>query len=110
LAGKNAEGSYLTAPGLPMKTSAPKLYTAYKKEFNREPGLYTLEAYNAAYFFTQAIKAGNTTRASINKFIDDKVVKGQGMTMSFGPSGDSETIVMNEYTVKKGEIVWVRKY
>ncbi len=110
LAGKNAEGSYLTAPGLPMKTSAPKLYTAYKKEFNREPGLYTLEAYNAAYFFTQAIKAGNRTRASINKYIDDTVVKGQGMTMSFGPSGDSETIVMNEYTVKKGEIVWVRKY
>lgn len=110
LAGKNADGGYLTAPGLPMKTSAPKLYTAYKKEFNREPGLYTLEAYNATYFFTQAVKAGNLTRASINKFIDDTVVKGQGMTMSFGPSGDSETIVMNEYTIKKGEIVWVRKY
>ena len=109
LAGKNAEGSFLTAPGLPMKTAAPKLYKAYKAEFNREPGLYTLEAYNATWFFLQAIKAGNTTRASINKFIDDEVIKGVGMTMSFGPSGDSETIVMNEYTIKNGQMVWVRK-
>ena len=109
LAGKNAEGSFLTAPGLPMKTAAPKLYKAYKAEFNREPGLYTLEAYNAAWFFLQAIKKGNTTRAAINTFIDNEVVKGVGMTMSFGPSGDSETIVMNEYTIKNGEMVWVRK-
>ena len=109
LAGKYAEGSYLTAPGLPMKTSAPKLYKAYKAEFNRAPGLYTLEAYNAAWFFLQAIKKGNTTRAAINTFIDNEVVKGVGMTMSFGPSGDTETIVMHEYTVKNGDIVWVRK-
>ncbi len=109
LAGKNAEGAYLTAPGLPMNTAAPKLYSAYKAEYGKEPGLYTLEAYNAAWFFLQAIKKGNTTRASINKFIDDEVVKGVGMTMSFGPSGDSETIVMNEYTIKNGKVVWVRK-
>jgi len=70
LAGKNANGAYLTAPGLPMNTAAPKLYKAYKAEYNKEPGLYTLEAYNPAYFFLQAIKKGNTTRASINKFID----------------------------------------
>ena len=109
LAGKNANGAYLTAPGLPMNTAAPKLYKAYKAEYNKEPGLYTLEAYNAAYFFLEAIKKGNTTRASINKFIDDEVVKGVGMTMSFGPSGDSESIVMNEYTIKNGKVVWVRK-
>lgn len=109
LAGKNAEGSFLTAPGLPMKTAAPKLYAAYKSEFGKEPGLYTLEAYNAAWFFLQAIKKGNTTRASINKFIDEEVIKGVGMTMSFGPSGDSESIVMNEYTIKNGQMVWVRK-
>jgi branched-chain amino acid transport system substrate-binding protein len=109
LAGKNANGAYLTAPGLPMNTAAPKLYKAYKAEYNKEPGLYTLEAYNAAYFFLQAIKKGNTTRESINKFIDEEVVKGVGMTMSFGPSGDSESIVMNEYTIKNGKVVWVRK-
>jgi len=109
LVGKNAEGSFLTAPGLPMKTAAPKLYKAYKAEYNKEPGLYTLESYNAAWFFLQAIKKGNTTRASINKFIDEEVIKGVGMTMSFGPSGDSESIVMNEYTIKNGQMVWVRK-
>jgi branched-chain amino acid transport system substrate-binding protein len=109
LAGKNAEGSFLTAPGLPMKTAAPKLYKAYKAEYKKEPGLYTLESYNAAWFFLQAIKKGNTTRASINKFIDEEVIKGVGMTMSFGPSGDSESIVMNEYTIKNGQMVWVRK-
>jgi branched-chain amino acid transport system substrate-binding protein len=109
LAKKNAEGAYLTAPGLDMKSAAPKLYKAYKKEFKREPGLYTLEAYNAAYFFLQGIKKGNTTRASLNTFIDESVVKGVGMTMSFAASGDSEKIIMNQFTIKKGEVVFVKR-
>ncbi|MBV5280304.1 MAG: branched-chain amino acid ABC transporter substrate-binding protein, partial [Actinobacteria bacterium] len=49
LAKKNAEGTYLTAPGLPMEKVAPALAKEYQAKFNREVGLYTLEAYNSAY-------------------------------------------------------------
>jgi branched-chain amino acid transport system substrate-binding protein len=109
LAKKNAEGAYLTAPGLDMKSAAPTLYKEYKTKFNREPGLYTLEAYNAAYFFLEGIKKGNVTRAALNTFIDESVVKGVGMTMSFAATGDSDKIIMNQYTIKNGMMVFVKK-
>jgi branched-chain amino acid transport system substrate-binding protein len=109
LAKKNAEGAYLTAPGLDMKTAAPALYKEYKTKFNREPGLYTLEAFNAAYFFLEGIKKGNVTRAALNVFIDESVVKGVGMTMSFAATGDSDKIIMNQYTIKNGKMTFVKK-
>jgi branched-chain amino acid transport system substrate-binding protein len=109
LAKRNAEGAYLTAPGLDMKSAAPALYKEYKAKFKREPGLYTLEAYNSAYFFLEGIRKGNITRASLNNFIDESVVKGVGMTMSFAATGDSDKIIMNQYTIKKGKMVFVKK-
>jgi branched-chain amino acid transport system substrate-binding protein len=109
LAKKNAEGAYLTAPGLDMATAAPALYKEYKTKFKRDPGLYTLEAYNSAYFFLEGIRKGNVTRASLNKFIDDSVVKGVGMTMSFAPNGESDKIIMNQYTIKNGKMTFVKK-
>ena len=108
LAKKNAEGAYLTAPGLDMKAAAPALYKEYKTKFNREPGLYTLEAYNSAYFFLEGIKKGKLTREAMNTWIGEAVVKGVGMTMSFSSTGDSDKIIMNEYTIKNGKMVWVR--
>ena len=109
LAKKNAEGSYLTAPGLDMKAAAPTLYKQYKSEYNKEPGLYTLEAYNAAYFILEGFKAGKTVRDDLNTWIGSATVKGVGMTMSFLVTGDSAATVMNEYTIKNGQMVWVRK-
>ena len=109
LAKKNAEGAYLTAPGLDMKSASPALYKEYKTKFDREPGLYTLEAFNSAYFFLEGIRKGNVTRASLNKFIDESVVKGVGMTMSFAATGDSDKIIMNQYTIKNGKMTFVKK-
>ena len=109
LAKKNAEGSYLTAPGLDMKAAAPTLYKQYKAEYNKEPGLYTLEAYNATYFVLEGIKAGKTERDALNTWIGGATVKGVGMTMSFLATGDSAATIMNEYTIKNGKMVWVRK-
>ena len=66
-----------------MDKVAPALAAEYKKKFNREHGLYTLEAYNAAYVLLQGIKAGKT--------------------------GDPDKIVMNQYTIKNGKMVWVKR-
>jgi branched-chain amino acid transport system substrate-binding protein len=109
LAKRNAEGTYLTAPGEPMDKVAPALAKEYKNRFDREHGLYTLEAYNAAYVFTQGVKAGKTTRASLADWLDTAVVKAVGSTISFSATGDPDKIVMNQYTIKNGKMVWVKK-
>jgi branched-chain amino acid transport system substrate-binding protein len=109
LAKRNAEGTYLTAPGLPMDKVAPALAKEYKAKFNREHGLYTLEAYNAAYVFLQGIKAGKVTRESLADWLDTAVVKAVGTTISFSATGDPDKIVMNQYTIKNGKMVWVKQ-
>ena len=109
LAKKNAEGTYLTAPGLPMAKVAPALAKEYKAKFNREVGLYTLEAYNSAYVLLEGIKAGKTTREALNTWLGEAVVKAVGATISFSATGDPDKIVMNQYTIKNGEMVWVKQ-
>ena len=109
LAKKNAEGTYLTAPGQPMEKVAPALAAEYKKKFNRVHGLYTLEAYNAAYVLLQGIKAGKTTREALNTWLGEAVVKVNGTTISFSATGDPDNIVMNQYTIKNGQMVWVKR-
>jgi branched-chain amino acid transport system substrate-binding protein len=109
LAKKNAEGTYLTAPGLPMEKVAPELVKEYVKKFNREVGLYTLEAYNSAYVLLMGIKAGKTTREGLNTWLGEAVVKAVGATISFSATGDPDKIVMNQYTIKGGKMVWVKQ-
>jgi branched-chain amino acid transport system substrate-binding protein len=109
LAKKNAEGSYLTAPGQPMDKVAPALAKEYKAKFNRVHGLYTLESYNAAYVLLQGIKAGKTTRDALNTWLGEAVVKAVGSTISFSATGDPDKIVMNQYTIKGGQMVWVKQ-
>jgi branched-chain amino acid transport system substrate-binding protein len=109
LAKRNAEGTYLTAPGEPMDKVAPALAKEYKTRFGQEHGLYTLEAYNSAYVLLQGIKAGKTTRESLADWLDTAVVKAVGSTISFSATGDPDKIVMNQYTIKNGKMVWVKK-
>jgi branched-chain amino acid transport system substrate-binding protein len=109
LAKKNAEGTYLTAPGLPMEKVAPELAKEYKAKFSRDHGLYTLEAYNSAYVLLQGIKAGKTTREALNTWLGEAVVKAVGATISFSATGDPDKIVMNQYTIKNGKMVWVKQ-
>jgi branched-chain amino acid transport system substrate-binding protein len=109
LAKKNAEGAYLTAPGEPMDKVAPALAKEYKAKFKRDHGLYTLEAYNSAYVLLQGIKAGKTTREGLNEWLSEAVVKAVGSTISFSATGDPDKITMNQYTIKNGKMVWVKK-
>ncbi len=62
LARKAAEGVLLSAPAIPMETASPKLAAEMVKA-GWTPGVYTTESYDAANFFLEAIKAGNSDRA-----------------------------------------------
>ncbi|CAB5240012.1 unannotated protein [freshwater metagenome] len=104
LARKSAEGSLLTAPAIPFETASPAL----AKEMvaaGWTPGVYTTESFDAANFFFEAIKAGNTDRASINKYVSTKSFKGLSKTLKFDAEGEVSGADVNGFIIKKGKIV-----
>jgi branched-chain amino acid transport system substrate-binding protein len=104
LARKAADGVLLSAPAIPMETASPKL-AAEMTKLGWAPGVYTTESYDAANFFLEAIKAGNTTRASINKYISTKSHKGLSKTMKFDARGEVSGVDVNGFIIKNGKIV-----
>ncbi len=105
LAKKYAEGALMTAPSLDMATASPELTAEYKKAFNSAPRIYTLEAYNATYFFLEGIKAGNVSKAKLNNFINKTTVKGVGYDMKFTSRGEPAVKNMFAWTITNGKIV-----
>jgi branched-chain amino acid transport system substrate-binding protein len=107
LAKKNAEGTSLTAPYIPMERADKALTAVYKKEFGVAPRVYTLEAYNAAGFFLSGVKAGKINSADMLKYIKSTTYKGVGQTIAFDKDGEPKNKIMNEFIVKNGQIVYV---
>ena len=104
LAKKSAEGALLTAPAILMESAAPKL-AAEMVKLGWTPGVYTTESYDAASFFLEAIKAGNTDRASINKYVSTKSFKGLSKTVKFDSRGEVSGVFVNGFVIKNGKIV-----
>ena len=104
LARKSAEGALLTAPAIPFETASPKLAAEMVKA-GWKPGVYTTESYDAANFFLDAIKAGNTDRASINKYVSTKSHKGLSKTLKFDAEGEVSGADVNGFIVKNGKLV-----
>jgi branched-chain amino acid transport system substrate-binding protein len=107
LAKKNAEGTSLTAPYIPMERADKALTATYKKEFGVAPRVYTLEAYNAAGFFLSGVKAGKINSADMLSYIKSTTYKGVGQTIAFDKDGEPKNKIMNEFIVKNGQIVYV---
>jgi len=104
LARKAAEGVLLTAPAIPFETASPKLAAEMVKA-GWTPGVYTTESYDAANFFLEAIKAGNTDRASINKYVSTKSSKGLSKVLKFDADGEVSGADVNGFVIKNGKIV-----
>jgi branched-chain amino acid transport system substrate-binding protein len=104
LARKAAEGALLSAPAIPMETASPKLAAEMVKA-GWKPGVYTTESYDAANFFLEAIKAGNTDRASINKYVSTKSSKGLSKVLKFDAQGEVSGADVNGFVIKNGKIV-----
>jgi branched-chain amino acid transport system substrate-binding protein len=104
LARKAAEGVLLTAPAIPFETASPKLAAEMVKA-GWTPGVYTTESFDAANFFLDAIKNGNTDRASINKYISTKSFKGLSKTLKFDADGEVSGADVNGFVIKNGKIV-----
>lgn len=104
LARKAAEGALLTAPAIPMETASPKLAAEMVKA-GWTPGVYTTESFDAANFFLDAIKNGNTDRASIEKWVSTKSWKGLSKTLKFDADGEVSGADVNGFIIKNGKIV-----
>ncbi|HUQ00819.1 MAG TPA: branched-chain amino acid ABC transporter substrate-binding protein [Aeromicrobium sp.] len=108
-AGAAAEGAILTAPAAPAETvpGGTKFVTDYKAAIGSDPGLYSVEAYDAANAFLAAIKAGNLTREKINTYLGSTLnYKGLSKTLAFDAKGEPKgQAIIWAYQVKGGKIV-----
>ncbi|GAA1893720.1 branched-chain amino acid ABC transporter substrate-binding protein [Williamsia serinedens] len=84
-AGSAAKGADLSCPCGP----APDAFkSAYKTEFNQDPGVYSVEAYDLATILMRGIGAGNTTRPKLLEYVRN--YDGQGLARTYKWTSDGE--------------------
>ena len=101
------EGAVLLAPGAYTATDQ-SFIDDYKKINSVEPGLYSVEAFDAANHVLAAIMAGKTTRADINTYIGSTPYKGILKNYQYQADGELQgggDIIVHE--VKSGKITLV---
>ena len=105
LGGAAAEGARLTGATVPLGELSADLAAKFKESQGVEPGVYAAESFDAANIIIEAIKAGNTTRESILKFIKTVSYVGVGgSAISFDANGDSALGFINGFEVKSGKV------
>lgn len=98
-AGDAADGAILSAPAGP----APADFAAkYKAANNKDAGLYSTQAYDAANIFLAAFKAGKESGKDINEFIGSYNATGASGPIAFDDKGDITASVIYAYLVKDG--------
>jgi branched-chain amino acid transport system substrate-binding protein len=107
-----AEGAILTAPSAPatIVSGGTQFIADYQDKFKVDPALYSVEAYDATNIILAAIKAGNTTRKTINDYLNTNVdYQGLAKHYKFDSKGElSGTLQVYAYTVKAGKIVGLK--
>jgi branched-chain amino acid transport system substrate-binding protein len=104
-----AEGAYLSC-ACEDTSSAPNaasFNSAYQAAFGTPPQIYSAEAYDATNFLLAAIKAGNTTPSSINKYLATNSWVGVTKTLKFLPNGNVAGGTVYVYQVKDGKITQI---
>lgn len=105
LGGAAAEGARLTGATVPLGELSADLAAKFKESQGVEPGVYAAESFDAANIIIEAIKAGNTTRATIMAFIKSVSYVGVGgQAISFDANGDSTLGFINGFEVKAGKV------
>jgi branched-chain amino acid transport system substrate-binding protein len=87
-AGPDAEGAVVTCPCLPPSEVAGDFVGDYEEEYGTPPGSYAGEGFDAATIFLDAIAAGNTTRETIEAFVDAYDKRGVTKHLKFDERGD----------------------
>lgn len=106
-AGSQAEGAIVTCPCLPATEAAGSFADDFEAEYKQAPGAYAAEGYDAANVFLDAIKAGNTTRPDVEKFVDAYDKDGATKHIKFDDKGDvaKDSVVIWTYKIEGGALV-----
>jgi branched-chain amino acid transport system substrate-binding protein len=105
LAGAAAEGSRVSGVG-GLAGISTKLEADFKKQMGVSSGVYSVESFDAANILLEGIKAGNTTRAKMLKWV--KAYKGKsasGNNIKFDKNGDISYGLFAGFTSKNGVLV-----
>ncbi len=104
-AGASAEGTIFTCPCIPGEKAAGTFAADYQKAYNREPGTYSAEAFDAAQIYLDAITAGKLTRSEILSFVKAYDKPGLTKQLRFTDNGESAEVVVWSYKAVAGKIV-----
>jgi branched-chain amino acid transport system substrate-binding protein len=106
-AGAAAEGAILLAPGTPADKQPSSFASAYQALNGQAPALYSVEAYDAANAILAGIKAGDTTRASMETYLNGVDYKGLAVEVKFNPTNHelASKVVIWASKVVNGQIV-----
>ena len=85
---KYSEGALFTSPAVPFDVADPILADEFKRIMKIEPGVYTAESYDAAMFFLEGIRNGNTTRIQLLNYINTNSFKGITKILKFDSRGE----------------------
>jgi branched-chain amino acid transport system substrate-binding protein len=102
---KNSEGALFTSPAIPFEVADPELANEFRRVMKIEPGVYTAESYDAAMFFLEGIRQGNTSRIQLLNYINTSAYKGITKTLKFGARGELVGVDVHTLAVKGGEFV-----
>jgi branched-chain amino acid transport system substrate-binding protein len=107
-AGTAAEGAILLAPGTPAD-KLPGSFPADYKAANggQAPALYSVESYDAANAVLAGIKAGDTTRSSMETYLNGIDYHGLAVEIKFNPSNHelAPKVTIWASKVESGQIV-----
>jgi branched-chain amino acid transport system substrate-binding protein len=106
-AGADAEGSILLAPGTPADKIPATFASDYKALNSQAPALYSVEAFDATNALLQGIKAGDTTRASLETYLATVDYKGLAVEVKFDPTNNelASQVTIWASKVSNGQIV-----
>ncbi len=107
VAGKSAEGAYMTGPRdlstIPLNAAAT---AEFKAAYGEDPGAFFQEGYSAALALLNAIeKAGSTDYAAVTKALQTQYVETPVGNIKFDSRGDAEGVGFSVYQVKDGDFV-----
>jgi branched-chain amino acid transport system substrate-binding protein len=105
-----AEGAFIGCPCNLAAEADPttgEFFTKYKDVIGKEPGIYSLEAYDAASILIEGILAGNDTRETLLRYIEEDFTsfEGQSKTVAFEENGNVKASDIYVFEVKGGKFV-----
>lgn len=104
-----AEGAYVGEPATAPDQTNSDFRTAWEKRWGKEPGMFAAESYDAANAILKGIKAGNTTRQSLNDWLTkDADFKGISGQIKFGPDGNVKVGHVTIFKVVDGQFQTVK--